>query len=161
MAEPKFRAPKGTRDVLPPESRRRRAALDVFAAQAERAGFGEIMSPVFEDIGVFKRLGESTDVVTKEMFDFLDKGDPPQQLALRPELTASVCRAFAEHRPTPPWKVWYEGPQFRYEQPQAGRYRQFHQVGVEALGTDDPQADVDVIALGTIMIGVPTLGPLA
>ena len=148
MAEPKFRAPKGTRDVLPPESRRRRAALDVFAVQAERAGFGEIMSPVFEDIGVFKRLGESTDVVTKEMFDFLDKGDPPQQLALRPELTASVCRAFAEHRPTPPWKVWYEGPQFRYEQPQAGRYRQFHQVGVEALGTDDPQADVDVIALG-------------
>lgn len=106
------------------------------------------MSPIFEDLGVFKRLGESTDVVTKEMFDFFDKGDPPQHLALRPELTASVCRGFAEHRPTPPWKVWYEGPQFRYEQPQAGRYRQFHQVGVETLGTDDPQADVDVIALG-------------
>lgn len=122
--------------------------MDAFAEQAELAGFGEIMSPIFEDLGVFKRLGESTDVVTKEMFDFFDKGDPPQHLALRPELTASVCRGFAEHRPTPPWKVWYEGPQFRYEQPQAGRYRQFHQVGVETLGTDDPQADVDVIALG-------------
>ncbi len=148
MAAPNFRAPKGTRDILPPESGRRRAALDAFAEQAELAGFGEIMSPIFEDLGVFKRLGESTDVVTKEMFDFFDKGDPPQHLALRPELTASVCRGFAEHRPTPPWKVWYEGPQFRYEQPQAGRYRQFHQVGVETLGTDDPQADVDVIALG-------------
>jgi histidyl-tRNA synthetase len=148
VAAPNFRAPKGTRDILPPESGRRRAALDAFAEQAELAGFGEIMSPIFEDLGVFKRLGESTDVVTKEMFDFFDKGDPPQHLALRPELTASVCRGFAEHRPTPPWKVWYEGPQFRYEQPQAGRYRQFHQVGVETLGTDDPQADVDVIALG-------------
>ena len=148
VAEPTFRAPKGTRDILPPESGRRRAVLDAFAEQAGLAGFGEIMSPIFEDLGVFKRLGESTDVVTKEMYDFFDKGDPPQHFALRPELTASVCRAFAEHRPTPPWKVWYEGPQFRYEQPQAGRYRQFHQVGVETLGTDDPQADVDVIALG-------------
>lgn len=122
--------------------------INAFARQAEQAGFGEIMSPIFEDIGVFKRLGESTDVVTKEMFDFFDKGDPPQHLALRPELTASVCRAFAEHRPTPAWKVWYEGPQFRYEQPQAGRYRQFTQVGVETLGTDDPQADVDTVVLG-------------
>ncbi|MEM9201862.1 MAG: histidine--tRNA ligase [Actinomycetota bacterium] len=148
MAEPTFKAPKGTRDILPPESGRRRALIDAFARQAELAGFGEIMSPIFEDLGVFKRLGESTDVVTKEMFDFFDKGDPPQHLALRPELTASVCRAYAEHRPTPPWKVWYEGPQFRYEQPQAGRYRQFSQVGVETLGTEDPQADVDVIALG-------------
>lgn len=147
MAEPTFKAPKGTRDILPPESGRRRALIDAFAAQAGLGGFGEVMSPIFEDIGVFKRLGESTDVVTKEMFDFFDKGDPPQHLALRPELTASVCRAYAEHRPVPPWKVWYEGPQFRYEQPQAGRYRQFSQVGVETLGTDDPQADVDVIAL--------------
>lgn len=147
VAEPTFKAPKGTSDILPPESGRRRALIDAFAAQAGLGGFGEVMSPIFEDIGVFKRLGESTDVVTKEMFDFFDKGDPPQHLALRPELTASVCRAYAEHRPVPPWKVWYEGPQFRYEQPQAGRYRQFSQVGVETLGTDDPQADVDVIAL--------------
>lgn len=147
MAEPTFRAPKGTRDILPPESGRRRALVDRFAAAAGLGGFGEVVSPIFEDLGVFKRIGESTDVVTKEMFDFLDKGDPPQHLALRPELTASICRAYAEHRPVPPWKVWYEGPQFRYEQPQAGRYRQFTQVGVEVLGADDPQADVDVIAL--------------
>jgi len=148
VAEPKFRAPKGTRDILPPESARRRALVDIFAATASRWGFGEAVSPMFEDMGVFKRVGESTDIVTKEMFDLYDKGDPPQHLALRPELTASICRAFAEHRPVPPWKVWYEGPQFRYEQPQAGRYRQFTQVGVEVLGTDDPQADIDVIALG-------------
>ncbi len=148
MAEPTFRAPKGTRDILPPESGRRRALVDTFARQAELGGFGEVVSPIFEDLGVFKRLGEATDVVTKEMFDFFDKGDPPQHLALRPELTASICRAYAEHRPVPPWKIWYEGPQFRYEQPQAGRYRQFTQVGVEVLGTDDPQADIDVIALG-------------
>ncbi|MYH88162.1 MAG: histidine--tRNA ligase, partial [Acidimicrobiaceae bacterium] len=148
MAEPTFRAPKGTRDILAPDSTRLRALVDEFALQASQSGFGEIISPIFEDLGVFKRLGESTDVVTKEMFDFFDKGDPPQQLALRPELTASICRAYAEHRPTPPWKVWYEGPQFRYEQPQAGRYRQFTQVGVEVLGTDDPQADIDVIVLG-------------
>jgi histidyl-tRNA synthetase len=147
VAEPTFKAPKGTRDILPPESGRRRALINAFAAQAGLGGFGEVMSPIFEDIGVFKRLGESTDVVTKEMFDFFDKGDPPQHLALRPELTASICRAYAEHRPVPPWKIWYEGPQFRYEQPQAGRYRQFSQVGVETLGTDDPQADIDVIAL--------------
>ena len=148
MAKPTFRAPKGTRDILAPESTRLRAIVDRFALAASQGGFGEIISPIFEDLGVFSRLGESTDVVTKEMFDFFDKGDPPQQLALRPELTASICRAYAEHRPTPPWKVWYEGPQFRYEQPQAGRYRQFTQVGVEVLGTDDPQADIDVIALG-------------
>lgn len=147
MAEPTFRAPKGTRDILPPESGRRRALVDRFAATAGMSGFGEVVSPIFEDLGVFKRLGESTDIVTKEMFDFHDKGDPPQHLALRPELTASICRAYAEHRPVPPWKIWYEGPQFRYEQPQAGRYRQFTQVGVEVLGADDPQADIDVIAL--------------
>lgn len=148
MAEPTFRAPKGTRDILPPESGRLRALLDEFARIAELSGFGEVVSPMFEDIGVFLRLGETTDVVTKEMFDFRDKGDPPQHFALRPELTASICRAYAEHRPIPPWKIWYQGPQFRYEQPQAGRYRQFTQVGVEVLGADDPQVDIDVIALG-------------
>ena len=122
--------------------------MAVFADLAERTGFGLLESPIFEDLGVFQRLGESNDVVTKELFEFFDKGDPPRHLALRPELTASVCRAFAEHRPTPPWKIWYSGPQFRYERPQAGRYRQFDQVGVETLGTDDPHADVEVIGLG-------------
>ena len=122
--------------------------MAVFADLAERTGFGLLESPIFEDLGVFQRLGESNDVVTKELFEFFDKGDPPRHLALRPELTASVCRAFAEHRPAPPWKIWYSGPQFRYERPQAGRYRQFEQVGVETLGTDDPHADVEVIGLG-------------
>jgi len=120
----------------------------VFADLADRSGFGLLESPIFEELGVFQRLGASNDVVTKELFEFFDKGDPPRHLALRPELTASVCRAFAEHRPTLPWKIWYSGPQFRYERPQAGRYRQFDQVGVETLGTDDPHADVEVIGLG-------------
>ena len=122
--------------------------MSVFADLADRSGFGLLESPIFEELGVFQRLGASNDVVTKELFEFFDKGDPPRHLALRPELTASVCRAFAEHRPTPPWKIWYSGPQFRYERPQAGRYRQFDQVGVETLGTDDPHADVEVIGLG-------------
>ena len=148
VAQPLFRAPVGTRDILPPESARRRRLVAVFADLAERTGFGLLESPIFEDLGVFQRLGESNDVVTKELFEFFDKGDPPRHLALRPELTASVCRAFAEHRPAPPWKIWYSGPQFRYERPQAGRYRQFEQVGVETLGTDDPHADVEVIGLG-------------
>ncbi len=122
--------------------------MRVFADLAERSGFGLLESPVFEDVGVFQRLGEANDVVTKELFEFFDKGEPPRHLALRPELTAGVCRAFAEHRPTVPWKIWYSGPQFRYERPQAGRYRQFEQVGVETLGTDDPHADIEVIGLG-------------
>ncbi len=148
VAKPQFQAPKGTRDLLPPDTRRWRAVVEVFADTAERAGYGQVISPMFEDVGVFLRLGESTEVVTKEMFAFEDK-DPksPQQLVLRPELTASICRAYAQHRPVTPWKVWYEGPQFRYEKPQAGRYRQFTQVGVELLGADDPAADVEVIAL--------------
>ena len=148
MAQPLFRAPVGTRDILPPESARRRRLVSVFADLADRTGFGLLESPVFEDVGVFQRLGISTEVVTKEMFEFFDKGDPPRHLALRPELTASVCRAFAELRPPVPWKIWYSGPRFRYERPQAGRYRQFDQVGVETLGTDDPHADVEVIGLG-------------
>ena len=148
VAQPLFRAPVGTRDILPPESVRRRRLVSVFADLAGRSGFELLESPIFEELGVFQRLGANNDVVTKELFEFFDKGDPPRHLALRPELTASVCRAFAEHRPTVPWKIWYSGPQFRYERPQAGRYRQFDQVGVETLGTDDPHADVEVIGLG-------------
>ncbi len=118
-----------------------------FADMADRAGYGQLESPVFEDVGVFQRLGPDTDVVAKEMFELHDRGDPPQHLALRPELTASACRAYVEHRPTPPWKIWYEGPQFRYERPQAGRYRQFSQVGAEVIGAEDPAADVEAITL--------------
>jgi histidyl-tRNA synthetase len=133
------------RDILPPESGRWRRFTDVFADVVERAGYGQLMTPLLEDLGVFTRIGDATDVVTKEMYDFVDKGD--RHIALRPEMTASVCRAFAEHRPTTPWKVFYSGSNFRYEKPQRGRYRQFDQVGVEVLGADDPHLDVEVIAL--------------
>ena len=95
---------------------------------------------------MFQRVGEATDVVSKEMYEFTDLGG--RHVALRPEQTASVCRAFVQHRPTTPWKAWYAGPNFRYEKPQRGRYRQFDQVGVEVLGVDDPYLDVEVIALG-------------
>lgn len=141
----KYRAPKGTRDLLPPESTRARRLVDVFADLAERAGFGLVVTPMFEQREVFDRLGDATDVVTKEMYDFETKGG--DHVALRPELTASLVRAFVEHNPPTPWKVWAAGPNFRYERPQKGRYRQFEQVDVELLGTEDPEADVEVIAL--------------
>ena len=143
---PDFRAPKGTQDVLPPESVRWEALLATFARVAHRFGYGLIQSPMFEDIGVFQRIGAGTDVVAKEMYDFQDKGG--RHVALRPEGTAPVARAFVEHRPPVPWKVWYATPAFRYEQPQAGRLRQHHQVGVECIGSADPDVDVEVIALG-------------
>ena len=133
------------RDILPPESGRWRAFDRVFAEVVEAAGYGQLITPLLEDLGVFTRIGDATDVVTKEMYDFVDKGE--RHIALRPEMTASVCRAFAEHRPTVPWKVYYSGSNFRYEKPQRGRYRQFDQVGVEVLGADDPHLDVEVIAL--------------
>lgn len=134
------------RDVMAPESGRWRRFVQVFAETVEAAGYGQIIPPLLEDIGVFTRVGEATDVVTKEMYDFVDKGE--RHVALRPEQTASVCRAFVQHRPTLPWKTWYTGPNFRYEKPQRGRYRQFDQVGIEVLGVNDPDLDVEVIALG-------------
>ncbi|MCY4271693.1 MAG: histidine--tRNA ligase [bacterium] len=140
-----FQAPKGTRDILPPESGRWQALVAVFAEVFGRAAYGLVQNPMFEDVGVFQRLGEGTEVVRKEMYDFFDKGD--RHLALRPEGTASVVRAFNQHRPTAPWKVWYLTPCFRYEEPQAGRFRQHHQVGAEAIGSADPDLDVEVIAL--------------
>jgi histidyl-tRNA synthetase len=146
MSQP-FQAPRGTNDVLPPESARWEALLATFAALVERAGYGLVQGPMFEDIGVFRRMGEGTDVVRKEMYDFHDRSEPPHHLALRPEGTASVVRAYVEHRPTPPWKVWYAAPNFRYENTQANRYRQHHQVGVEAIGPADPDLDVEVISL--------------
>ena len=140
-----FQAPKGTRDILPPESDRWQTLVTVFAEVVGRAGYGLVQSPMFEDIGVFQRLGEGTEVVRKEMYDFYDKGD--RHMALRPEGTAPVVRAFNQHRPTVPWKAWYLTPCFRYEEPQAGRFRQHHQVGAEAIGSADPDLDVEVIAL--------------
>jgi histidyl-tRNA synthetase len=142
---PEFQAPVGTRDVLPPESARWARLVALFAGRVGRAGYGLVVSPAFEDIAVFERVGEATDVVRKEMYDFEDKGG--RHLALRPEGTASVVRAWVQHRPTLPFKAWYAAPSFRYERPQAGRYRQHHQLGVEALGSDDPDLDAEVIAL--------------
>lgn len=143
---PEFQTSPGMRDVLPPESARWRRFVRTFDETVSAAGYGQVVPPLLEDIGVFHRVGEATDVVTKEMYDFVDKGE--RHVALRPEQTASVCRAFVQHRPATPWKVWYAGPNFRYEKPQRGRYRQFDQVGIEVLGPDDPLLDVEVIALG-------------
>ncbi len=142
-----FSTSPGTRDILAPDAARWRQFQEVFASVVQDAGYQLIIPPMFEDLGVFLRLGEATEVVTKEMYDFEDKGG--RRVALRPEQTASVCRAFVEHRPTTPWKVWYSGPNFRYEKPQQGRYRQFDQVGIEVLGVEDPLLDAEVIALAS------------
>ena len=144
---PSFQTSPGTRDILPPQATRWRRFVQTFADVVEAAGYDHVIPPMFEDIGVFLRVGEATEIVTKEMYDFEDKGG--RRIALRPEQTASVCRAFVEHRPTTPWKVWYAGPNFRYEKPQHGRYRQFDQVGIEVLGVVDPQLDVEVIGLAS------------
>jgi histidyl-tRNA synthetase len=143
-----FSTSPGTRDILAPDAARWRQFQEVFASVVQDAGYQLIIPPMFEDLEVFLRLGEATEVVTKEMYDFEDKGG--RRVALRPEQTASVCRAFVEHRPTTPWKVWYSGPNFRYEKPQQGRYRQFDQVGIEVLGVEDPLLDAEVIALAAM-----------
>ena len=141
-----FRAPVGTHDVLGPASARWEGVVATFAQLAYRYGFSLVLSPLFEEVGVFNRgLGERSEVATKEMYVFTDRGE--RTYALRPEGTASVVRAFVQHSPTTPWKAWYVTPAFRYERPQAGRYRQHHQLGVEVLGTEDPAVDVEVIAL--------------
>jgi histidyl-tRNA synthetase len=140
------RAPKGTHDVLWPESSRWEALVAAFSGRARRAGFGLAITPVFEDARLFRRgIGGESEVVNKEMYEFTDRSGRP--LALRPEGTAPVVRAFVQHHPPVPWKAWYVTPAFRYEEPQAGRYRQHHQLGVEVLGTEDPDLDVEVIAL--------------
>ncbi|MEE2957986.1 MAG: histidine--tRNA ligase [Actinomycetota bacterium] len=145
MTDHAFRAPKGTRDIMWPDSARWRALVEVFADVAGSAGYLEVVPPMFEHVEVFQRLGEDTDVVRKEMYAFEDKGG--RTMALRPEQTASVVRAFAEHRPSVPYKAWYSGPNFRYERAQRGRFRQFDQVGVEVLGPHDPHLDAEVITL--------------
>ncbi|HEX2273650.1 MAG TPA: histidine--tRNA ligase [Acidimicrobiales bacterium] len=147
---PEFRSPPGTHDVLPPESARWQELVARFATIVGRAGYGLAVSPMFEDVGVFQRVGESTDVVRKEMYDFEDKAG--RHLALRPEGTAPVVRAWVQHRPPLPFKAWYAAPSFRYEHAQAGRYRQHHQLGVEVLGTEDPDLDVEVVALAWSVI---------
>ncbi len=140
-----MRAPKGMLDVLPPDSARWIEVVGRFAIRAERFGYGLLLTPILEHYEVFARVGETTDVVRKEMYDFVDRGG--RRLALRPEGTAPVVRAFVQHRPPIPWKVWYLAPNFRAEQPQAGRYRQHWQLGAEVIGIDDPDVDVEMIEL--------------
>src|SRR6516164_4779043 len=144
-----FSGPKGVPDYVPPDSAQFVAVRDGLLAVARRAGYGDIELPIFEDTALFARgVGESTDVVSKEMYTFADRGDRP--MTLRPEGTAGVVRAVIEHgldRGALPVKLCYAGPFFRYERPQAGRYRQLQQVGVEAIGVDDPALDAEVIAV--------------
>jgi histidyl-tRNA synthetase len=144
-----FQAPKGVPDYLPPESTEFVAVRDGLLAAARLAGYGDIELPIFEDTTLFARgVGESTDVVSKEMYTFTDRGD--RSVTLRPEGTAGVIRAVIQHgldRGPLPIKLCYAGPFFRYERPQAGRYRQLQQVGIEAIGVDDPALDAEVIAI--------------
>ena len=144
--QPPFQSPVGTHDVYGAEAALWEGLIAYFAQLAYRYGFSMVHTPMFEDVGVFNRgIGENSDVAKKEMYVFEDRGG--RTYALRPEGTASVVRAFVEHQPTTPFKAWYVTPAFRYERPQAGRYRQHHQVGVEVLGSEDSAVDVEVISL--------------
>ncbi len=144
-----FKAPRGTFDALPEQQPARRLVEDTSRLLLERAGYARVETPIFEETSLFARgVGESTDIVTKQMFSFTDQGD--RELTLRPEGTASVCRAYLEHgmqKWPQPVKLWYSGPFFRHERPQAGRYRQFQQIGAEAIGSDSPLVDAEMIAL--------------
>jgi len=144
-----FQAPKGVPDYVPPRSEHLLAVRDAMTAPLRLAGYGYLELPVFEDTSLFARgVGETTDVVSKEMFTFLDRGD--RSVTLRPEGTVGAVRAVLEaglERAALPVKLWYAGPMFRYEQPQSGRQRQFTQVGAEALGSQDPALDAELVAL--------------
>ncbi len=145
------RAPKGTADMLPGTARAwehlTRTAAELFA----RYGYEPIYTPIFEHTEVFSRgIGEATDIVSKEMYTFLDRSDPPNSLTLRPEATASVVRGALQHSLVPQgsmMKLYYAGPMFRYERPQKGRMRQFWQIGIEALGAAEPGIDAEVIVV--------------
>jgi histidyl-tRNA synthetase len=143
----KYQAPRGTYDLLPEQAAVRARILGEATALVEGAGFGQIDTPVFEDTELFVRtVGEATDIVRKEMYTFADQGG--RSLTLRPEGTAPVCRAYLEHgmhKLPQPVKLWYTGPMFRYERAQAGRYRQHAQIGAEAIGSDDPAVDAELI----------------
>jgi histidyl-tRNA synthetase len=161
---------RGTRDLIGDDMRRHRHVTDTARHVAELYGFEEWSTPIFEETGVFSRtLGETSDVVTKEMYTFADRGG--DSITLRPEATASVCRALVTNGLTQslPQKVFYAGPMFRYERPQKGRYRQFHQIGLELIGPAEPLADAEVIACGwqiltelglapDVMLEINTLG---
>ena len=147
MSPPLFQAPRGTSDVLPEEQQ----LWDLFRREADdvtsRFGYGRIDTPLFEDARLFVRgIGEATDIVEKETYTFEDRGG--DLVTLRPEGTAPVCRAYLEHgmhNLPQPVRIYYLGPLFRYERPQAGRFRQHHQFGIEAIGDGAPSVDAEVI----------------
>src|SRR5438477_2711041 len=146
---PSLQPARGTQDLLPETMRRHRRVSETARQHAELYGFAEIATPIFEFTEVFARpIGEHTDIVAKEMYTFIDRG--AEELTLRPENTAGVVRAVLSNGLTQstPLKFFYSGPMFRYQRPQKGRFRQFHQIGVELLGVAQPQADIEVIALG-------------
>jgi histidyl-tRNA synthetase len=144
-----FKAPKGVSEYVPPRSALLEQIRDAFAASARRACYGSLEQAVFEDTQLFVRgVGESSDVVSKEMYTFEDRGG--RSITLRPEFTAGLLRCVAEHglhHGPLPVKVWTSGPVFRYERPQSGRFRQFYQLDLEALGTEDPAIDAETIAV--------------
>lgn len=149
-----IQASRGTRDILPEEVLYWQYAEDIARDRLQRAGYRELRTPVFEQTALFERgIGEATDIVGKEMYTFLDRGE--RSITLRPEGTAGAVRAFIEHKlhaQGGAQRLWYIGPMFRYERPQAGRQRQFHQIGVEVLGTDAPRADVEVISIAADLL---------
>jgi histidyl-tRNA synthetase len=156
-------APRGTHDVLPPETRRREDLIDTARAVFRAYGFEGIVTPTFEETEVFVRgVGTSTDIVRKEMYSFTDQGG--RELTLRPEGTAPVARAFVQHgmhKRQLPVKFWYLAPMFRQEAPQKGRFREHYQLGVEVLGSDSPLVDIEVIAVLADLyarLGVPDIG---
>jgi histidyl-tRNA synthetase len=150
----RFKAPRGTFDVLPEQEPVRTRIHETARGALQAAGYGRIETPVFEDTDLFARgVGESTDIVQKQMFTFEDQGG--RSLTLRPEATASICRAYLEHGMqtlAQPVKLWTDGPFFRHERPQAGRYRQFTQIDAEAIGSDSPLVDAELILLANDII---------
>jgi len=145
----KFQAPRGTQDILPDAAMHWQALEDRARLVSERHGYREIRTPIFEATELFLRgVGETTDIVTKEMYTFADRKG--RSLTLRPEGTAGVMRALVEHGVAQAGRIhrlWYVGPMFRYDRPQAGRFRQFHQWGAECVGTEHPNADVEIVLL--------------
>ena len=143
-----IKAPRGVRDILPDESWKWAYVLEVASEVADIFGYREVHLPIFEDTALFARgIGDTTDVVEKEMYTFTDRSG--RSLTLRPEATASMVR-YLEHgmqRERQPAKLWCSGPMFRYERPQKGRYRQFWQLDFEAIGVQDPMVDVETVAL--------------
>jgi histidyl-tRNA synthetase len=157
----RLQAPRGTADVQPGDARRRLRLLRIAEDVLGRAGYEPFETPVFEDTELFARgVGESTDIVQKEMFTFEDKAG--RSLTLRPEATAAICRSYVEHgmhKLPQPVKLWTAGPFFRHEAPQAGRFRQFTQVDAEALGSDDPSLDAELILMLADIIERAGAGP--